>query len=533
MNRPARAQPDSHFLDTLVSVLPADQVKRLPREEDLLSRSERDTASERFFHRHFAHCAHPTNLYDRSGARQVEPFIETEDSRFPAMMLMPQDSAGGCAFVVQEETLFFLYDRIERWADAPAHLSFIAVRIGPEEITSLCRTELPGTRLSRSEYLLLAWLLSGHTLKDAAAELGASYDTKRKQVQLVLDKFGAESQTSLLRKLALEITAHLLDDLLPKGSRREEAALVKRQYGRDVVINTIAIGEGLEVPIWEFGARGGQPILYFHNMLSPILFREDMIEVLRAHGLRWLVVPRHFLSTEAPHDADQRMVHLTRALAETMDYLTDAPLICLGDSAGVSWAVHFARHNPDMVAHLMLSATPQPVQTLTPDHRPTIYAEMSDRLRRDERVTSGMARVYNALARVPMLARRGLRHLYRQSPPDLATLDTLFAQPLFFDWLRLIANVATHSSMEEMRNLQRNWLTDLQGLDCAVTFLHGAQDTISPFSAIETLAETLPKADFLRLENAGHFVLSQHFEAFAAHAVNLPEACKANHPPLA
>lgn len=515
-NLPPKPQK-SQFVETLVSVLPGAVARNLPPEQEILTRPERDIESERFFHRNFAQCAFPTNLYDRTGARQIDPFLPDDAADFPAMMLMPRNSASGCAFTVADGRLYFLYDRIERWSDAPGHLAFVAVQLGPEHLPGL---DAPG--LSTSEYLLLAHLLSGHSLKAAAAELGASYDTKRKQVQTVLEKFRADSQTALLRDLTLDLTAQLLDALLPTGQRRQETALVKRQYGSDVVVNTLSVGDGIDVPVWEFGDRRGRPILHFHNMLTPVLFRDDMAEVLRKQGLRWLVVPRQFLGPDAHVDTDLRMVQLTRALGETIDYLTDAPVICLGESAGVSWAVHFARHNPQMVDHLVLTATPQPIETRNAETTPTIYAEVSDRLRRDARVIAGLARVYNALARVPVLARRGLRHLYRASPPDLVTVENLFSNAHFFDWLRLIANAGTHSSMDEMRGLQRNWLGDLRTLDCAISFIHGAEDTISPADEVEALAGDLATAEFLRIDNAGHFVLNQHFPAFAAHAAALP-----------
>lgn len=512
----------SQFLQTLASVLPRSHALSLPPEEELLERSELEAASERFFHRNFAECDLPLNLYDRFGMRQCDPFIADDQPRFPATMAVPAASASGCTFVVAEAALYFLYDRIAQWDDAPGHLAFVAVRIGPELLPALEDGVPAGPALSRSEYLLLSHLLCGENLKAAAAALGASYDTKRKQVQLILDKFGAASQTALLRSLTLEVTARVLDALLPRQRRRPEALLIKRQFGRDVVVNTITAEDGLDLPVWEFGARRGRTILYFHNMLTPVVFRDDMPEVLRRNDLRWLVVPRHFLdAASGPGDTDLRMARIMRALADTVAHLADGPVICLGESAGVSWAVHFVRRNPDLADHLLLLATPQPMPSLEGAQSPTIYAEISDKLRRDARVTAGLARVYNALARVPTLARKGLRHLYRQSSPDLTTLEEMFEQAHFFDWLRLIANAATRSSMEEIGALQRNWLADLRALNCAVTFIHGAQDTISPADEIEILADSLPVAEFLRVENAGHFVMSQHFSALAAHVAAL------------
>lgn len=521
MPLPSRKPRPSQLLETLVSVLPTGPDRTLPPEEELLTRTTHESASERFFRRNFARCGLSVNLYDRLGARQIAPLL-SEEAVFPTQLLMPQNSAAGCAFVFAERALYFLYDRLDRWGNAPGHLAFVAVRIDPAELVALAGDAPPGLQLAPSEYDLLAQLLCGLDLKSAAAALGAAYDTKRKQIRVVLDKFGAKTQTALLRSLTMELTARLLDALLPSAQHKPECALVKRQFGGDVVTSTISVGTSGDLPVWEFGARQGRPVLYFHTMLSPVVFHDDMAEVLRAHNLRWIVVPRHFLGQDMPFDADMRMAHLTRALGETLSHLTEGPLVCLGESIGVSWAVHFARHNPGLVEHLLLAATPTPGPEHDAGQKITLYGEISARLRRDRRVNAGLARIYNALARVPALAEKGLAHLYRHSPPDLAMVEALCGQAHFFEWLQLIATVASSSSMDELQGMQRNWLADLQALECPMSFIHGADDPISPPDGVEAMLKDLPQAEFLCLENAGHFVVSQHFAALAAHAANLP-----------
>lgn len=521
MPLPSRKPRPSQLLETLISVLPTGPTRTLPPEDELLTRTMRENASERFFRRNFAQCDLSVNLYDRFGERQIEPFLPAE-AAFPTHLLMPHDAAAGCAFVFAERTLYFLYDRIEHWENAPGHLAFVAVRIDPAELIALASDAPPGLQLAPSEYHLLAQLLCGLDLKSAAAALGAAYDTKRKQIRVVLDKFGAKTQTALLRSLTMELTAKLLDALLPSAQHMPESVLVKRQFGGDVVTSTISVGNGSDLPVWEFGARNGRPVLYFHTMLSPVVFCDDMVEALRRYNLRWIVVPRHFLSHDMPFDTDMRMAHLTRALGATLSYLTEGPLVCLGESMGVSWAAHFARHNPGLVEHLLLAATPTPGPDHDTDRRMTIYGEISARLRRDRRVNAGIARIYNALARVPALAEKGLMHLYRHSPPDLAMVEALCEQEHFFEWLQLIATVASHSSMDELQGMQRNWPADLHALDCPMSFIHGADDPISPPDGVEAMIKDLPQAEFMCVEDAGHFVVSQHFAALAAHTADLP-----------
>lgn len=487
----------------------------MPPNEVLLSRSEQELEAERFFYRHFTERGLSINLYDSAGRRQINPVLPREVSPFPNLMTMPPDAAEGVAFLAVDDTLFFLYDRIEHWSGAPGHLAFVALKVEAECLCELTRSDLPGTELSKSEYVLLSLLLSGHSLKSAAEQIGASYDTKRKQVQNVLEKFGADSQTSLLRKLSLELAASLLDQIRPAQGQSREFTKVFSQFGNDVVVSNITIGNGIEVPVWEFGARQGRPVLYFHNMLSPIVFSEDLVAALRENGLRWLVVPRHFLGRDMPFETGIRMERLTHALARTIDVLTDDPVICLGDSAGVSWAIHFARHHPQKVAHLVLSAVPTPAPPKPNSQYNTLYSEVAGMLRDNPLTLAGLARLYNALARIPLLARRGLRHMYRHSEADSATLEALFERGHIFEWLQLIANLGTHSSIDELGALQRNWRADLERLDCPVTCIQGVEDPISPVGGIEDLCARLPAVAFHPVANAGHFVLAQAFPDIA------------------
>lgn len=104
---PSKTQK-SQFVETMVSVLPNTLARNLPPEEEILIRSERDVESERFFHRNFAQCTFPANLYDRAGARQIDPFLPDDAAIFPAMMLMPHNSATSCVFTVAEGRLYFI-----------------------------------------------------------------------------------------------------------------------------------------------------------------------------------------------------------------------------------------------------------------------------------------------------------------------------------------------------------------------------------------------------------------------------------------
>ncbi|WP_417280534.1 alpha/beta fold hydrolase [Celeribacter sp.] len=507
----------SQFIQILATALKKAPIA-LPSEDALLLNPKNEAQSERFFFRHFAQCRLPINLYDASGTRQINSYAPDSEMVFPTQLRMARQSVSGCAFVVIEGKLFFLYDRVERWPDVPDHIAFFAVHLDSPRLAALS-VEFPTMALTPSEYVLLAHLLSGKDLQTAAEATGASYDTKRKQIRTVLDKFRAKTQTALLRALSLDITAAVLDEILPLQDRRPETAQVKRQFGRAVVVNHLSIGEGDEIPIWEFGARRGQLVLYFHSMLSPVLFDEDMIRALKAQNLRILLVPRHFLSFTREAEPEVRMARFSQAMAEIVDYLTDEPILCLAESAGVPWAAHFVRHHPDHVSKLILCGTPQLFKAVKDSASPTIFVDMSHRLRSDTRVLIGLTQVYNTLSRVPAFAQKGLGHMFRKSEADMACLRTLFERAHLSDWLRLIANHATLASIDEMISLQRDWHADLLATRCPMVMLHGREDPISPIEDAAAIAKNLPKALFEPVENAGHLVFSEAIDHVLSHLI--------------
>ena len=494
--------PRSPLTETVQSGLPTWKA----RSGDALLLDDDLHACDRFFYRAFGDCGCPMSLYDAQGERLVEALAAPDRAAFPDRIPALADRPAGPGFLAAGAQLFYVYDRLDRWAAAPAQVAWIAVLIEPAWLEAHTQT-----RLTPSEHRLLALLLSGLDLRSAAEAAGARYDTKRKQIRQIMEKAGVGSQAALLREMSLRISASVLDELLRPEQRNPEVALAQDLYGRDIVIHSITIGESHDVPIWELGARRGQPVLYFHSMLAPLVFTSDAAEALKARNLRLLMMPRHFFTARDGAGPPQRQ--LLAALADAVEYLCGEPVICLGESAGCAWAAHFARHFPKRVSEAVFVAAPQ---AGTPDAlaelgpgAATILSEVSSKIRSDERVIAGLTRIYNSIARVPGLARRSLDFMLRRAPSDLATIDAAFRDLRLAEWLRLIANKAARASIDEVAHLQSDWVGDIFALDRPVRFVHGAEDTLCPVADAAAMAAALPGAVFTRFEGAGHLVLGQ------------------------
>jgi pimeloyl-ACP methyl ester carboxylesterase len=475
-----------------------------------LALPEHQLFCDRFFYDAFGDCALSVMIYCDRGERLVHPLNASESSRFPDKIATLAARSHGPGFVMSDAGLVYVYDRLDRWTLMPDYVAFVAI-IVERDWFATCT----GLDLTSSEFELVGLLLSGHDLTSAAAHVGARYDTKRKQVRLILEKAEVSGQPALLRELVLALSSHIFNDLFQPGQGRPEVDLARQVYGHGVVIHSISLGASLDIPVWEFGARRGQPILYFHSMLAPIMFTKDLVAQLEKHNLRLLMIPRHFFRSKKGAGTAQRQI--LQAACEIVDYFCEEPVICMGESAGCAWAAQFTLQYPDLVSEVVFVATPQAIRledaVRTLSSTVSLLTEISTRIRQDERVIAGLTRVYNAIARVPSLARRSLDFMLRQAPSDLASIDTAFSSLALGEWVRLIANKAARASIDEVAHLHSDWVKNLQQLSRPMRFFHGAEDTLCPIEDAKAMACDLRNAQFTTFQGAGHLVLGQRLDA--------------------
>lgn len=459
---------------------------------------------ERFFLQTFGNCQFPLALYNREDGIL---FSGASNSDFPKHISPQKNAPAGCSFTMCEECLYFTLQTSERWPQAPKGVAFLAVKVAPDGFPM--SIVIPAVDdLTLSERILLSHLIAGHDLKTAAERTGARYDTKRKQVQKILQKLGHRSQSDLLRVISISLTARIVEELVSHLPADTETALAQSHYGTSLVVTKVKSGSSLEVPVWDIGPRDGVPIVYFHSMLAPVIFYDRLPEDLNAHNLRLLMVPRHFMDINEVSNSKARQKHIIDAISSALSYLTSRPYICIGDSAGCSWAVQFAFNYPDMVSELHLLATPQ---SKVDFDRSTLYSEVSSRIKTSERIVYSLTRIYNLISRSPTFSRRALSYMYRSSPADLATLDKAFSKYQLSEWLTLIANGARQSSIDEVVSLQGDWVKGLFDIPAEVTFWHGVEDPICPVADVKTLVQRMSGANVKTIEGAGHFLSSQHF----------------------
>lgn len=469
------------------------------RSNDALAVPREALKCDQFLHRNFGDSPCLATLYDIEGRRLVETLDAAGASVFPEFLPPSKAHIFGPEILAAEGRLFYVHKDLNRWPTAPDPVASIVVLIDRDWF----RQHLNAS-LTPSEYHLLALLLGGADLRAAAQAVDAGYDTKRKQLRLVMEKLGVSSQPALLRMTSLAISAFVLDALLRQGPQSPEVALAQEVWGRDVVIHSVTIGTAQQVPVWEFGSRRGHPVVFFHSMLAPVIFSSDMIATLKSLNLRVIMLPRHFFGDHDGPDSPQ--VRVMQAFADVVGHLCDEPVVCLGDSAGCAWAAYFTRHFPELVSETVFVATPQAIRS-------------------DGRTIAGLTRIYNSIARVPPLARKTLTFMLRHSSSDLRTVDETYEELRIADWLKLIANTAVRASIDEVAHLQSNWVRDIFRIETPMRFFHGEEDGLCPVEDAEQMVAALPDVPFTRFAQAGHLVLGQRFEEIMS---SIPKAQKSS-----
>jgi pimeloyl-ACP methyl ester carboxylesterase len=187
--------------------------------------------------------------------------------------------------------------------------------------------------------------------------------------------------------------------------------------------------------------------------------------------------------------------------AALLDTLNVNAVIIIGLSAGGASALQFAlRHSGRCHGLVMLSAVSQPVPPLPPFLR-TIYPFMlkSDFI------------PWLLYAKAPHAVFRGngvSRTLLAQIKPDrekIRLLDALY-QTTFPSTLR------REGMLNDVQQLTNFPSYPIEHITVPTLVVHAVNDPIIPFASGEFSAHTIPNAQFLELEDGGHFACVTHRE---------------------
>lgn len=262
-----------------------------------------------------------------------------------------------------------------------------------------------------------------------------------------------------------------------------ESQLFKTSSG---VVEAALIGHGSPVLISHGGGGGYDMGLWLARLLS---VQFQYIAPSRFGYLRSPLPPNPTSETQAD------------AYAALLDTLNINTVIFIGLSAGGASALQFALRYPGRCHGLvMLSAVSRPVPPLPPILQ-AIYPFM---LKSDFIPWL----FYTTAPHIVFQANGVSRALLAQIKPErekMRLLDALY-QTTFPSTLR------REGMLNDMQLLSIFPPYPIEQITCPTLVVHAVNDPIIPFESGEFSAHTIPNAQFLRLEDGGHFVCVTHRE---------------------
>lgn len=457
----------------------------------------------------------PACLYDEAGARLA---FDTEHDGFPETVTDEARAGVSVCFGEHRGELFLFSQACADRHAAPDGVGWLAFLIDRAFVeNALARFGQP-VSLTANEFRLVASLLAGRDLKEDALTSGASYETRRKQLQVIFQKLDVNSQSGLVRTVSLGLIGCLLDLLSEARIERDpEQELLRRHYGDEALLHTFALRSGRRLQVWEFGPRDGIPCLFFHQMLAPTVLDPDKISELHAQGVRWITVPRFFWETEPAAETGQIAADYADDLAEVVEMMFAGPVTCVAANTGVAWAAFFATRHPHLARRLVLVGSPFPTASEHKASKPaSLQHAFSNVMRTQPAALNVVMKSYLRLTRSKRLAAMAMRHTYREPGPDRTALEALLERGWMQDWIELIGERAGDRIAADLALNQWDWVSALEKYNGGVDFIHGDTDRMVPPHLIAEAAERIRQARLTMVPDAGHLISTHRFDAVLA-----------------
>lgn len=453
----------------------------------------------------------PAAVYEMTG-KQI---VGTEE--FPAQIIV--SPSGSTWTAVHEGGSLFIFHVVE--LDGEKRV----LCLGLDE--ALLHGLIPSSsRLTTAEFRVLAGVVDGLTVREVATADNVSYNTRRRQIESVLEKLNVHSQSAAVRLIFVTLIDRILSAISASESDGPGIQTLAKSYGNRVRFHWIHLSDCPPFRVAEFGDPSGRPVLLFHSIGYICDVAPSAMQQIHDAGFRVFVPfrPGFFDAPVWPSRTKPK-----EALA-TWSSHCDALLSFLNlekvDVASVSvptcWAVDFARRYSGRVNNLIIISAPQPSKFWhsTANTVSFIYS-ISGIVNRAPWLAEPLSRLHALKHRNHAAALKGLRRAFFDSPADLAEIEKLEQYPNGVDVFRTTLQESIAGIATDLHVLSEPWDTYLAGIDANIHFVHGGADTWCPVDVIERLANSLPQAKLHVMNDRGN-LFAMHGFADALRAVNDP-----------
>lgn len=435
-------------------------------------------------------------LYDRTGER-----IDADD-RFPEWLVEAQVGATRTGQGANGTLLLFhpVVFQGENWT--------FCLNLDAESVHAF----LPETtKLTRSEFKVLAGLVNGQSVREIADSDGVSYNTRRRQSEAVLEKMCVNSRADAVRAVFMTVIDRILSALNDDRSGSHAIDEMGRLYGRSVRFHWIHLAGGPPMRVADLGDPLGTPVLLHHPMLFPFGVVPSAVRDVARAGLRLIIPLRPGFLDAPPWEHTLRPADVMAAWSERCAALTSFLNLRRVHTASVSfsacWAADFAMRHPERVESITFISAPQPSHFWSTEVRTASFIHSIGAIvERAPWLAGAVARLHSIRIKDIASATQGFRTSFKSCPADLATVDQLAMDPQGMQTVVTTIRESIPGIATDLRVLRHPWENSLTGIGVPLHFVHGQEDRTSPPGLIESFARTLPEATWQDQPAQGHLM---------------------------
>lgn len=364
----------------------------------------------------------------------------------------------------------------------------------------ICAGRLVAEHITERELRILAQLLGGLTLKDAAAQDAVGYETKRAHVKSVMSKLGISRQSDLVSELSNAILMAIVAQQLDRDHEPTIAGYARKYLPASTRLHHFPCKEG-SVHIVELGPQGGDSLVLSHGMYSGDI-DDQFYESLRAHNLRLLIPLRAgFIdSTARPRTGAEHLSHAMKGFELAQEIAQDDAIALHSVSLGSYYAHEFIARYPKRIKHLSYLSADPPKNTRVA----RFYGALSRLAATNPRLLHMALGFYAKKAASPEEVKAMMQKAFLDAPQDMAMIDLSFGAPHYgqqvADWIK---SSWTSIAQDYGARLLVDW-NKLQRFEEPITFFHGTEDRVAPIALLRDFAAEHLHANVVEIAGMGH-----------------------------
>lgn len=371
--------------------------------------------------------------------------------------------------------------------------------------------ENTGSEMSPSELRLATDFAHGLSLSASAESGGVATSTRRKQLQNLFRKLGANSQVELVALIIRAIEQFIADLSADSGlfspfspGANTNVSGYQQYLPEGARYGVIGGPEGRQVRYLDIGPSNGRPVLILHSMVFPNIDPED-VALFHRLGWRtyWPIRPGCLERTT--HRRLNWQLHCNNVVEDMRlltEAVTDKPIPILSLVSAAAYAVSFSETHPHRVLRLDFVATCFSSGKKGPENY--FFDRMTHKLAQNGRIaTIAIAHLARSMGKKKQLELT-TRRVFGDSGVDQRQLDEEFGT----EKRRERYEVASLGSLDSMRldyfsQIHFSW-DRARHLPHPISFWHGSEDRVNNFAQVTRLSRTVAKKDPYPVLGLGH-----------------------------